>query len=168
MSISRNQIFKVAAIAMLVFAGAAMVFDSDELVRILNGVLIGIAFGVGVAMMPLITRAFRRRYFDRIDQLAIGIVLTWMSLMLSRLANALPRIDPSISMDEVGRSLLVAGAAYLGVVSGVFHITSAGMVDDPREPPAGPGTLVYNRRLLYASGIVGLVVGIVLIILQKG
>lgn len=168
MSISRNQIFKVALLAAALFVLAASFFTSDTLVRVLNGLLVGISFGVGTAFMPLIVRAFKRRWFDRIDQLAIGILLTWMSLMTSRLANALPRIFPDMTMDEVGRSLLVAVAAYMGIVAGVFHVTSAGMVDDMNDPPQGPGKLVYNRRLLYASIVLGTVVGSLLIVLQKG
>jgi hypothetical protein len=155
--LTRSTLLIAAVAALGVYLLLASLMSTDLLVEVMNGLFLGMAVVVTVVFFPLIKRALAQREFDRVAQLTVGIVLSWVSMLLSRSVNTYGKI-----FDVPGKaagSWLVAVAAYLAILSGILHITAPGMVDD---------RLKYNKGFLALAAALGAVAAAVAIWLQRG
>lgn len=156
MRLTRNTLVWITLAATALYIGASWLVPTPVLIELLNGLFLGLAFSVSVVFAPLLWRAIKVKRFDRVAQLTVGIILTWISLALSRLASVV-----GVIVDRPGSmvgSHIVGLAAYLAVLGGILHITAPGMFED---------RLQYNRGILVFAFVVGLGIAAATIFLQR-
>lgn len=155
--ITGRGLFRYVTGATFIFLMLLVAFSDVDLVRIVNGLYLGVAAMAYIVFSPLAWRAINSRKFDRISQLSMGIVFVLTSCTISRFANALPRMDHTISMTWVASSWIVALSGWFGVVGGVLFVTAPGTVEDQ---------WVYNRNILRAGVVIGIVTAMTMTFLQ--
>jgi hypothetical protein len=155
---SERGLFVYTGVAAVIFVALLALVPDRSLVPILNSIFLGVAVATYITFAPLIWRAIRQTRFDRVSQLATGVVLMTTSCVVSRFANALSRMDADVSVAWVANSWIVALSGWLGIVAAILFVTAPGMVEE---------RWVYNRRLLAAGWTIGLAIAAVMIYLQN-
>lgn len=145
-----------ALLATALYVLALVALPTRVFVEVLNGLFLGMVVAVTVVFFPLFVRAISQRKFDRVAQLTIGIILTWLSLIISRSVNAMGKVLGNTEV--LATSPMVTLAAYLAILGGVLHVTAPGMLDD---------RLRYNKSLLLFAGALGLTIALIMIYLQR-
>lgn len=153
---TQSGLLNSALVAAGVYLLGVVLLPQSVFIELLNGLFLGMIVAVTVVFFPLFWRSVRQRRFDRVAQLTIGIILTWLSLILSRSASTYSRILGDTS--TMTGSHVVTLAAWLAIVGGILHVTAPGMLDDK---------LRYNRGLLLLAALIGVGVAAVAIILQR-
>lgn len=146
----------LAGIAAAFFGLLVTVVPKHALTEVLNGVFLGIVGAVTVVFFPLFLRSLRAREFDRVSQLTMGIILTWFSLILSRILSVYINAT-SPAMREVVTPL-IAFVTYLAILGGILHITAPGMVEEKWK---------YNKGLLAVALVIGLLIAAVAVYVQR-
>lgn len=154
--ISSRKLVSFALMAAALYFVLLLTVPAGLLTEVFNGVFLGIVGTVTVVFFPLFVRSIRKREFDRVSQMTIGIMLTWVSLILSRsISTAVNAAGPELRTQAAP---LIALAAYVAIIGGILHVTAPGMVENEWR---------YNKRLLATGVIVGLIVAAVTIAVQR-
>lgn len=154
--LTRRKLIVFTAAAAVLFFVLDHFFPAAFLVQIFNGMFLGLVGAVAVVFFPLFWRAITRREFDRVSQLSIGIILTWVSLIISRSLNVIGQTQGDLNRLPPSA---IALAAYLAIIGAVLHITAPGMVEQ---------RWVYNKGILIAAVFAGLLIGATAILFQVG
>ncbi|AWN47112.1 hypothetical protein DK419_12975 [Methylobacterium terrae] len=116
------------------FLGAALVFDAETLIGILNAAIVALAAGVCVAYFTT-TRdiVFGRLPLNKVHWLALGIFLSWAGTQLGRWWSIVWRwLDQPMWL---ANSTIVAYGLFLVACGAYFHLIADEAIGEERVPP---------------------------------
>lgn len=121
------------------------------LMTILNGIFLGVVVAVVIVYTPLVWVTIRKRKFDRVAQLSLGIGLMWLSVAGNRLYWI---VWHSYGMPDEWRSNpFLTACVFVSIIGGCLFVTA------PGYPPEGSLEPVefwgHNRNLLLFFGVLG-------------
>lgn len=118
---------KIAAALFAAYFAVAAFVPFKPLIEILNWGLIGVAGAVTIAYAPVAWRALAAERIDQVQQLTLGICLTWIAAIMMRLWAVAWRATGS--PDWMLNSKVVGFFVYAAILGGVLHLTAPGAVD---------------------------------------
>jgi hypothetical protein len=155
-NIFRSRLTTHVIVGGLGFTALVLVFNLNPLIIMLNGLFGGSIAGLMVAYGPLIYAMFRgREPATRAQELAFGFFALWVAYVLAVYVSVWTR---SIGEPTANPSYISALSRYIAVYAAVRQVTA---------PDYGLG-LMYgrDRKLLWVSLLVGLVVAVALWVIQ--
>lgn len=138
------------------FFALRIIFPPVELIIFLNGIFAGSIVAILVAYYKLIWYALLGiGEYNRVRQMTIGFVVCWCAICVGA--------SNSIYLRSMGADIpmtdLTAAARYLSIIAAMLQVTA---------PDFGLGLFHgRDRRVLWASVTIGLLVAIVTITLQQ-
>lgn len=154
--ISSRKLLLLTIAATIVYSLLVALVPTRLLMEILNALFIGIVGAVTIVFFPLFLRSIRLKKFDRVSQLTMGIILTWVSLIINRTLSIYIN-----ATDNDVRAMLapaIAFAAYVAILGGILHISAPGMVEDHWK---------YNKGVLFLGIVFGVILAGTAIYLQQ-
>ncbi len=137
-------------LAVAFFVILTFIVPAENLLAVMDNLFIGVVGAVTIVYMPLIQRALTDKKFDRVSQLSLGIVFTWVSMIGTKIAS-LYVTTPASPIKAINVYILSA-LAYLAVLGGTLHVTAPGMINSEWK---------YNKKPLYLGIAVGIALSII-------
>lgn len=154
-SLEINRVLAGAGVSIGVFIILQALLGINLFVVVLNGAFIGAGIAYAVAFSDILRDAiFGHGPYDRVRQMALGMMIVWVAVTVSIVASIYDRATGTY----VALSEWTPVARYLAIVGGAVQITA---------PDVGMGFFYgRDRRLLFFAVGAGIVVAIVLVLLQ--
>jgi hypothetical protein len=143
--LTRSQFLFFALMVAFFYVILNALLDPTIFIVLLNSLFFGVSVSVIYVLWPLAWRAIKTHQFDRVSQLSVGIIVSWLSVVSVRIASAI-----SHNIGKLGyfaTSPIISLSTYMSILGGILYITAPGMAD---------ARLKYNRGALAASVIIGI------------
>ena len=125
-SLIRSRLTRTAVVLVAAYWIAAFFVPAPLVIVGFSYILIAIAVAVTVAYLPSVVQALAEDRLDRVAQLTIGIVLSWMAIIMARgWGNAIRILD----QDWMRNSPIVGFYLFISILAGVLHITAPGVIN---------------------------------------
>jgi hypothetical protein len=155
-ALARNKVMPFAALVVAIYFLIRIIFGLDNSVILLNGLFVGSVIAVGVTYSNiLLNTVVGEGPYDRVRQMALGIALAWLAIIVGVTGSVVSKSNGSYVMLNEYTPL----SRYLAIVAAVVQVSA---------PDLGSGIFFgRDRRLLYVGVLTGAIVAIVIILLQS-
>lgn len=158
-AIVRSMIFWYGLAITATYFAVATIVPAYVMIEILNAMFLGTAVAVTIVYYPLLADMLTVRRYDRISQLALGIIVHWASSIITRIYSTTTRTLHG-SENMTSNHAVVGYCILLLVISGYLQATARTF------DMKGDVYVRDNKRVAYAM-FAGLVIGGISLLLQR-
>lgn len=124
-----NTVFRNALLVVAGYWSLAWLVPNKILIAVLNMTLIAVCVMVLFVYAPYALQLWKHTKLDKVQQLTLGIVVSWLGLLLAR--SWVVTIWTFDQLAWMRSSAFIGFYVFLAIIAGVLHITAPRSEDEP-------------------------------------